>query len=550
MLLTFALLSDTGILLIATHLLGTRQPTLPPPTERRMHVPHAADTALWQPLHSWGIRGLGRTRLFESYCREAVAEISGEECFEERDPVAVVVSWMLDAEADSLGWDAYPFLRCEDADLRAVLYAEEDNPSRMTRPEQLHGRYVEPVAARSCRALHEILRGAASKQSRLSSLEQAALALQRRLSRWQRIRAGEVEDGSGVEKLTVSAALRQAYQSGDKELFATALNDFHEESRRALGVEGDASVQHRLAAEAWLNQRAPERKALTLSLLAMVCLAAAALVKSRRPKWHRILFRGGVFAACACLAWSTAALVAHSIQDNALLASGEQGMFYFAAATMGLGFVLALLHRERICARCATVASSVGFFLAQRGSSWPLTIDCDTCLRVQRLLLLSGFAALTLAWSVALVAAGKLLVVAPNGERLRRLAALCVSALRVGIALLVGNALVKGLRVLGMGHLWRGGNVQELAPLFVLPACFALLYARRRGWMPPFAVVMSVGVAFPLLILAMYGADRAETWRHLSTADAWIYGAGLVNFSLLLHAALRYYYGRQRVFDA
>jgi hypothetical protein len=549
LLLTVAVMSDIGILFIGIHLYGAKKSTLAPPAERGILVPYAEDTELWQSLRTSAVRVGGRIRSFESFCREAVAAITGGEGFEERDPVAVVVSWMLDAGADSLGWNEYPFLRCDDAELRAVLYGAESNRSRMTREEQLHGRFVEPTIVQSCRAFQKILQRAETKEARRSPLEQKAVALRERLSRWQRIRAGEVEDGGGAEMWTVSAELRQAYQSGDKELFAAALNDYLEASRRVLNLEHDTAAQRRLSAEAWLNARAPTRKALAMSVLATACLILAALVKTRRPVWHRLLFRGGVFAALACLAWATAALVAHSIQDGALVGDGSQGLFFCSAATMGLGFLLALLHRETICARCAAAASSIGFLLADRGVSWPRGIDGDVGSRLQLLLFLSAFAALTLAWSIGLLAAVRVLLAAPNNERLRRLAAVCLSALRVGMVLWVGSILVEGLRTCVLHDAWRGWNGQTLGTLVLLPVCFALLYARRRGWMQPFAVVMSVVVVFSLAVLLGYVADRVESWGQLRAADAWLYGVGLVSFSLAAHAALRYNFGRQRVFD-
>jgi hypothetical protein len=555
-LLALALLSDIALVLVVAHLLAVRQPASPPPTERRIHVPFAVDAELWEPLRHWAIRTQGRTQLFENFCRGAVRDITGEEYFEDRNPLAVVVSWMLDADADLLGWDSYPFVRCEDAELRAVLFDEENNPSRMKRKEQLHGRYVEPDTVRLSQSFRDVLQRAMKTQGQLSHLEREAVALQKRLACWQRIRSREV-DGGGAAMGTASAELREAYQSGDKNLFAAALTDFLDASRHALHTEEDTAALRRLAAETWLNERTPARKAMELSLLAMACLAAAALMKIRCSIWPRVLFRAGLLSCLGSLAWATAALVGWSIRDGVLLADAGQGMFFFAATTMGLGLLLALLHREMIAVGCAASVSSLGFFLAsnwqsfvvERWPSWPSGIAHDACLRVQLLLLFSAYAALTLAWSVAVVAAGRVLISAPNGERLRRLATMCASALRIGVVLLVGSSLLDALRAGALGYAWHGWNVQALGTLLILPACSALLYARGKGWMQPFALIMGLGMAFTLLALMGVAVSHAETWEHFRTADAWLYVVGLVNLSSIIHAALRYYYGRQRVFD-
>lgn len=555
-LLALALLSDVALVLVVAHLLAVRQPASPSPTDRRIYVPFAVDADLWEPLRHWAIRTQGRTQFFESFCRGAVRDITGEECFEDRNSLAVVVSWMLDADADLLGWASYPFVRCEDAELRAVLFHEENNPSRMKRKEQLHGRYVEPDTVRLSQSFRDILQRATKVQGQLSHLEREAVALQKRLMCWQRIRSGEVDGGAAMG--TASAELLEAYQSGDKNLFAAALTDFLDASRHALHPEEDAAASRRLAAETWINERAPARKAMELNLLAAACLAAAALLKMRRPIWYRVLFRAGLLFCLGSLACATAALLGWSIRDSVLLADAGQGIFFFAATTMGLGLLLALVHRETIPVCCAASVSSLGFFLAsdwpsfvvERWPSWPSGIAHDPWLCVQLLLLFSAYAALTLAWSVAVVAAGRVLISAPNGESLRRLATMCASALRIGVVLLVGSSLLDALRAGALGYAWHGWNVQALGTLLILPVCSALLYARGRGWMQPFELIMGLGMAFTLLALMGVAVSHAETWEHFRTADAWLYLVGLVNLSSIAHAALRYYYGRQRVFDA
>ncbi len=548
-LLVSALLSDSALLLLGVHRLSSRQPAALAPAERRIHVPHADDATLWQPLRHWAIRVEGRTRLFESYCRDAVVAITGEVCFEQRDPLATVVSWMLDADADSLEWEAYPFVRCEDAELRAVLYRDENNPSRMPRDEQLHGRFIEPEIARSCRAFQEILRDMNAEVKPLSLLQRQAAVLQTRLNRWQRIRAGEVEGVGGVEMRTVSAELCQAYQSGDKELFAAALNDFLDSSRQSSALEDDPAVRRRLAAEQWLNEREPTSKALQLSLLASACLAAAALVRMRRPVWHRVLFRAGVMSALGCLAWSTAALVARAIQDDSFFGDGERGTLFLAAATMAVGLGLALLHREAGVALLTVVASCLGFLLAQGGGCWPTGFAPDAWSSAQQFMLLSAFAAWTVAWSVAVVACCGVLCTAPNGERLRRLERSCLSAIRIGVVLMVASACLDGLRAVVLDDSWRGQGVQALGTLVLLPSGFLLLHMRRHGSIQSFTAAMSIAIALPLVVLIGFAVHRLKTWSNLSAVEAWIHAVGLLSLSVAFHAALRYFYGRQCAFD-
>lgn len=409
-LLALALLSDCGLLFVVVRFLSARDSSLPAPAERRILVPYASDSDLWEPLRHGVVHVDGRTRLFESFCREAVQRITGEERFEGRDPLAVVVSWMLEDGANAAQWDNYPFLRCENAELRALLYREEGGPSRMGREEQLHGRYVEPAVVRS---LPEI-------QS--PSLERQIVELRDRLNLFDRIRGGCVEDGSGEGMQTARAALSEAYHSGDKDLFAAALSDYVEASREALRV-------------------------------------------------------------------------------------------------------------EEVPAEC-------------RGLGWEA--------RVQTWLSLSAYAVLALAWGVAALALARILLTAPSSEQLYRWAKLCLWPIRTGMVLLAASALLDGLQVMHQGFSWYGWNAQTVGTCFVFPSCVVLLYARRRGWLPPFRLLAVVVLGFALLAVMSHAGLRGRTADlyvgDAFSADAAIYVAGLISVSLTAHAALRYYFGRQHLF--
>lgn len=263
-LLALALLSDCGLLFVIVRFLSVRESSLPPPTERRILVPYASDSALWEPLRHWVVRVEGRACLFESFCREAVRRITGEERFEGRDSLAIVIAWMLEDGASSAEWDNYPFLRCENAELRALLYPEERSPSRMGREEQLHGRFVEPAAVRSLPNIQP------------PSLEWQISELRDRLRLFNQIRGGCVDGGSGEEMHVAGAALSEAYHSGDKDLFAAALSDYIEASRQALPIEADAAECRPLTWEGrvqrWLSLPAYAALALAWGMAAFALL--------------------------------------------------------------------------------------------------------------------------------------------------------------------------------------------------------------------------------------------------------------------------------------
>jgi hypothetical protein len=564
-LLSLALMSDAILLVLGVRLVGGSE-SVSPPADRNIHVPYAADAALWEPLRQWVIRVDGRRQLFESFSRKVVREITGDEWFEDRNPLAVVVSWMLNKDA-KLNWDDYPCLRCEDAALRTVLYREGRNSSQMSREEQLHGRYVEPSVASSSQGLRKILRGVSAKGGAsgdipLSSLERHAVELDQRLTRFDQIRNVGREQWNSAEMQTPSAALVQTYCTGVKDCFAAALNDFLDASQQAMRAEGNPDDGRRLAREAWLNDYRPSRKAMYLSFLGMGLFTAAAMARIRWPRWRRVLLLSGLLACLGCLGWASAAIVYRAIREGtAAVSDGRQGMLWASSLVMGLSVCLTLLRRDVFLGWTGALVSGGGFFLANHWPPafteyWPPlpeAIAGDRWLAVQVLLLLSASASLALAWAVAAFTLGRILLASPTGERVRRLATLCVGPTRVGVVLLTASGLLDACRALALGSSWRGWNAQALGTLCVLPICAALLHAGRRGWMKPFAFL--AGIVFAFTLVAMMGQTAIcreidkQTLGSALAGEGWFYAAGLVNLSLAAHAALRFYFGRQPILE-
>ncbi|HTU93141.1 MAG TPA: hypothetical protein VMF69_23885 [Gemmataceae bacterium] len=540
-LLSLALLSDSGLLFFAVRLLSVGESS--PPAERRILVPYAPNAALWEPMRHWVVRVDGRLRLFESFCRETVSRITGEERFEGHDPLPVVVSWMLDDGTNPVQWDNYPCLRCDDTELRVYLYREGRYPSRMTAEEQIHGRYVEPAVVRSSLRTHK------------PPLDRKTAELGERLKLFDRICGGCVDGGLGAEMQTARAALSEAYHSGDADLFAAALSDYLAASQRALRVEETPVECRRLAWESWLQDYTPARYALYLSLLAATFFAAATI-----RQWHRSFLLAGRLACLSCLGCSATAFLGQAIRDGTPpIGDGCQAILLFSALVMALGLFLAVLFRDGFLALTGALVSSLGLFAANRWSlaltdpwsSLPRGAAADGCLPVQLLLVLPAYAALALAWGVAVLTLARILFTSPSFERMGRLATLCIWPIRVGVALLAASALLDCYRIMQQGLSSLSLDAQEMGTLLFLPGCTALIYARRCGWLPPFRLMAVVVVGFAFLAAIWYAVLRERGGDlylgSVFATDTAIYMAGLLSHSLAAHAALRFYFGKQGI---
>ena len=116
---------------------------------------------------------------------------------------------------------------------------------------------------------------------------------------------------------------------------------------------------------------------------------------------------------------------------------------------------------------------------------------------------------------------------------------------------MAAGAILGALRTEEPGYFWRGWNAQAMGTLLALPCCVALLYAQRAGWIQPFGLVLGLVICCTTIVTLWHAADLLGEWDRRSATDldgnVWMCWAVLVNLSLAVHAALRYYFGKQRV---
>ena len=329
----------------------------------------------------------------------------------------------------------------------------------------------------------------------------------------------------------------------------------------SVSPAGDSPVWERLTWEALPAEHGPALPALCSSLLAVLFFAAAAVMKLRWPLWRRRLLLVGLLSGFVSFVWSAAPLGQAVHGGVPPIHDGSQGMLWMATVVMGLGLFLAVLFRDAFLAFVAAVSSSIGFLAA---NCWPLVFaeawpslpqECtdDTRLRVQVLMLLSAYAALALAWGTAALTLVRILLDEPSSERLRRLAALCLWPIRLGVLLLAASALLDGWRLLDQGFAWHGWNVQGGGTLLVFPGCAALVFAQRREGMPPLRLLATVVLGLASLAIMWQSTmlwESGDLYRgSAGAAENTIFLAGLLPLSLTTHAALRYYFGKRRILE-
>jgi hypothetical protein len=257
------------------------------------------------------------------------------------------------------------------------------------------------------------------------------------------------------------------------------------------------------------------------------------------------------------LGWSASGFFCRAVlHGGAPVGDGLEVILWSASLSVGLGLVLALLCRDGVIALAGALVSVPEFALA---SDWPLAFSADWpdlpnllsgdyWLNLHVLTLVSAHAALMLGWGMAVLTLGRLALAPPGRERLLHLAALCARSVGIGVVLLAAGVVFGQFCSAEPGSSWRGWDAQAVCALLTLPACGAVLYARRMGWLQPFGVVTCSAICFTLIVLVWHATLFLGGWNQdaAPALTGWVYWGGILNFCLVAHAALRYYFGRQR----
>ncbi len=633
-LLAAGTLLNVGLIALGITLFASAGKTIEPPGQRRIPVPYADNASLWKSLHEWVVQEDGRNKPLETFSRETVRTITGRENFEGNDAVAVVVSWMLlndpdenrafrNAQKTGCNWDEYPFILCVHHELRALLYREKRGDAALTE-EELHGKYVEPKLLRDSAALKKVMREIGAKQAEdgkavLTTLEQKASEVKKRLSLYERIRAGGQEGRERVHapgemsmvaldrygatwfslrgirefvktpglwdevlgarrivnpqdyektrvqkypadevKRVADAAnqMQVAYLSGEASAFEASASKFQ------AAVE-DVSLRFRdypgtetTGMELWFNESNPFRKAWIVSFLTALLLLVSLTVKGRWPVAGRAFYVVGLLAYAAALMWSAAGFYCRvTISGRPPVSNMYESVIWVGFMTAVFGLLLELFHRRGVMALAGSLVSTFGLVLADQ---LPLTLapniqPLQAVLRsnywlvIHVLTIVSSYAAFALAWGLGNFNLAVMLYAPGRRDLVKAMSQLCYRAIQVGVVLLAAGTLLGGFWAAeSWGRFW-GWDPKEVWALIALLCYVIPLHARHVGWVKDFGLAACSVICFASVVMAWYGVNFVlgaglHSYGFGGGNDAWVYWGGLINISLVVHAALRYGY--------
>jgi ABC-type transport system involved in cytochrome c biogenesis permease subunit len=356
------------------------------------------------------------------------------------------------------------------------------------------------------------------------------------------------------EILAAFAALGDAYRSGAAARFAAASGDFFDAVGRVSSRFNRYPDTDTTARELWFNRSNPFRKAWVASLLAALLLAASVLT-GRRWLWAgRLSYGAGLLAGAGSLTWAVAGFYCRvSISGRPPVSNMYESIVWVAFMTAAFGLILELIYRPRVIALAAALVSTLGFVLADQ---LPLTFSpsiqpLEAVLRsnywlvVHVLPIVSSYAPFALAWGLGNINLGLILYAPGRRDLIRTLSQFCYRCIQVGVLLLFLGTMLGGFWAAeSWGRFW-GWDPKEVWALVAFLCYVIPLHARYVGWVKDFGLAVCSVVCFSSVVMAWYGVNFVlgaglHSYGFGSGEHAWIYLAGLLNISLVVHGALRY----------
>jgi ABC-type transport system involved in cytochrome c biogenesis permease subunit len=369
-----------------------------------------------------------------------------------------------------------------------------------------------------------------------------------RVQKYPADEAKRVADAAGL--------MQTAYLSGEVETFAASAEKFR------AAIE-DVSLRFRdypgtdtTALELWFNTSNPFRKAWIFSLLTAILLLTSLAIRGRWEKGSRYIYFAGLVVYGVALFWSAAGFYCRvTISGRPPVSNMYESVIWVGFMTAVFGLLLELFHRKGVMALAGSLVSMFGLVLADQ---LPLTLApniqplqavlrSNYWLTIHVLTIVSSYAAFAVAWGLGNFNLGLMLFAPGRRDMVKALSQQCYRAIQIGVVLLAAGTLLGGFWAAeSWGRFW-GWDPKEVWALIALLCYVIPLHARFVGWVKDFGLAACSVICFSSVVMAWYGVNFVlgaglHSYGFGGGNDAWVYWGGMINISLVVHAALRYNY--------
>jgi ABC-type transport system involved in cytochrome c biogenesis permease subunit len=278
--------------------------------------------------------------------------------------------------------------------------------------------------------------------------------------------------------------------------------------------------------------------------------------RGRYPVAGRTLYFAGLISFAGALLWSSAGFYCRvTISGRPPVSNMYESVIWVGFMTGVFGLVLELFHRKGVLALAGSLVSTFGLVLADQ---LPMTLNpniqplqavlrSNYWLVIHVLTIVSSYAAFALAWGLGNFNLALMLFRPGQRDLIKAMSYLCYRSIQIGVVLLAGGTLLGGFWAAeSWGRFW-GWDPKEVWALIALLCYVIPLHARMIGWVRDFGLAACSVVCFASIVMAWYGVNFVlgaglHSYGFGGGNDAWVYWGGMLNISLVVHAALRYYY--------
>jgi ABC-type transport system involved in cytochrome c biogenesis permease subunit len=360
---------------------------------------------------------------------------------------------------------------------------------------------------------------------------------------------------AGVKKVAAAfTAAREAYVTQDEDKLraanTTLLNTIEAVSKENKSNYPETTTTN---LELTFNKVVPFQKAWIFSLLAVMLLAVSVVV-DRQAILGKVAYYGGLGSFIVSMGWAAYGFICRvSISGRPPVSDMYETIIWVSAITSLFGLILELIYRRGYIALAATLVSTLGFVLADQlpNTFSPNIKPLSAVLRSQFWLIVhvitivSSYAAFALAWGLGNLNIGLILWAPGRKEQIKTLSHYSYKAIQIGVILLFTGTMLGGWWAAeSWGRFW-GWDPKEVWALIAFLAYIIPLHARYVGWVKDFGLAACSVICFAFVVGAWYGVNfifgvGLHSYGFGAGNNWWLYWAGLINVSLVLHAGLRY----------
>ncbi len=456
----------------------------------------------------------GRVKPFDSFAREVLTQMTGEEQWRGQDPVATVLSLV----GKPSEWQTAKLLSVPFGPLREAIGVDR---------KAAHVSYADLMQTK---ALMRRLPPIAAKQQRdekLTMIEQETMDLYYRFVTFSGLMNGEglrlVPPGSAIEREwqpidQPSHAPAEAMQS-IQAAWSRLVEDQQSAAASSSTAQGLAAALRalnpqayptpwRLQLECLYNQAKPFHIAWMIYALGIVALLLG--LKPSRRRWGSV---GLALVGAGLAMHATGIIVRVVLAGRAPVSNMYETMFWLAFVLVAAAMIFEAIYRVRFFALAASSVAVITLVLADHlpldPSISPLVavLRSNKWLTIHVLTIVASYGALTLA--AALAHLYGVFYISSRGRHasLERLEFFLYRAIQVGVLLLAPGIMLGGVWAnASWGRYW-GWDPKETWALITLLWFVAILHGRHAGWLRGAGMAVATIGGFLLMLMTYYGVN-------------------------------------------